>query len=151
MTSSNARLASSCVGEPGALIGETVFDLEGGGCIDSVLISGLLRLRLTILVGSVPLIAMWDSCSSIPSGDSRIVTPICCSGFEHCESSAVRRLGSIGTRGNVWLRGRFMLWPEVGRRCWLVGVKGLSDTRVEVGLVIPTEQEVVSNAVVLFE
>jgi hypothetical protein len=64
----------------------------------------------------------------------------------------VRRVGSIGTRGKVWLRGRLLLllWLLIGRRDWLVGVKGLSETRVDVGLIIPAE-EVVSSDVVLLE
>lgn len=64
------------------------------------------------------------------------------------EWSAVIRVGSIG-RGKVELRGRLLLLPEYGRRDWLVGVKGLSETKVELGLIIPLEE--VSKDVVLFE
>ena len=117
-----------------------------------VLISGLLRLRLINFLGSVPLNALRASSSSNSRGDSKIVTGWCTSGLVHCvciDSSAVSRVGSIGTRGKVWLRGRLMLLHADGRRDWLVGVKGLSETMVEVGLTMPAEEEVSSEVVLL--
>lgn len=42
-------------------------------------------------------------------------------------------------RGKVWLRGRLELLES---RDWLVGEKGLSDSKVEVGLIMPAEEQV---------
>ena len=145
MTNSRARRASSWVGEPGELMGEMVLDFGGG--MHVVFISGLLRLRLMTF-------GFWkdmeDFDLSISRGDSRIATVGCWASplrsWSIC-SSAERRVGSIG-RGKVWLRGRLVLL--LGRRDWLVGVNGLSETRVEVGLIIPAE-EVVSSDVILLE
>lgn len=103
-------------------MGEVVVDLETdeGGCIDVVLISGLLRLRLMTVGGCAPLMVR-DWWSSISSGDSKMVTPRweSPSDLMHCksiDSSAVSRFGSIGIpRGNVWLRDRLIWCPE-GRR-----------------------------------
>jgi len=86
--------------------------------MDAVLISGLLRLRLIMAGGRVPLM-MRDWWSSISSGDPKMVAPWeSPSVFMHCEFvdwSAVTKVGSIGMSGDVWLRGRFILWAD-GRR-----------------------------------
>lgn len=60
------------------------------------------------------------------------------------------RLGSDELSGNVWLRGLVELPSADEPRDWLVGVNGLSVTKVDVGLVSPAEKEhVVSSDVVL--
>lgn len=134
-------------------MGEIVVDFDGGG-MDFVVISGSLRLRLMTFVWWIG--HMVDLDSSISSGDCRVVTERDCwsSRFWRCGSvisSADRRVGSMGTRGKVWLRGRLvlLLLLAAGRRDWLVGVKGLSETKVDVGLIIPAEE--VSIEVVLLE
>lgn len=100
-------------------MGETLLDLasEEGGCIAFVLISGSLRFRLSILAGSMPLT---ETSLSISSGDSRIpIDEGCWDSVLHpvsINSLAVRRLGSMGMEWKVWLRGRFVLFPENGSR-----------------------------------
>lgn len=60
--------------------------------------------------------------------------------------------GSANAMGNVWLRGRLELLSVDGMRDWLVGVNGLSDSRVEVGLVrLAGKEGEVSMEVVLLE
>lgn len=131
-------------------MGEIVVDFDGGG-MDFVVISGLLRLRLMTFVWWTGHVAGLGS--SISSGDCRMETErdSWSSRFWGCgpvTSSADRRVGSMGTEGKVWLRGRLLLLAA-GRRDWLVGVKGLSETKVDVGLTIPAEE--VSSEVVLLE
>lgn len=60
--------------------------------------------------------------------------------------------GSAIRVGKVWLRGLLELLSVDGMPDWLIGVNGLSDSRVDVGLVNPAEKEgEVSMDVVLFE
>lgn len=119
-----------------------VVDFDRGGMY-LVVISGLLRLRLMTFVWRTGNMAGLES--SISSGDCRVETVRDCwsSRFWRCGSvvsSADRRVGSMGTGGEVWLCSRLVSLLVNGRRDWLVGV---------VGLTIPAEE--VSSEVVLLE
>lgn len=152
MTNSSALRASSCVGELGELTGETVFDLQyRGGYIDFALISGLLRLRLMVFIdvssGGIN-VGCWSSKDgSCVRGRFKVV-PV---GTESGVSSVVIKLGSTTLTGNVWLRGLLEDASEDELRDWLIGVNGLSDTRVDDdGLVTPADiEDVVSSEVAL--
>lgn len=130
--------------------------------MDLVLISGLLRLRLTVLLfvlvlvvavlTTVVVFGLGSSSrgeSSMDRGSWRVgaMDEILSSD----SSPGIKHGSTIGT-GNVWLRGLLELLSVDGIRDWLVGVNGLSDTKVEDGLVRLVEKDgEVSMEVMLLE
>lgn len=124
-----------------------------GGLIDLVRISGLLRLRLIALaleVLSTPAVVLGLRASS--TGDSRNEMGGCCWAALCAGSSVGIMHGSTVACGRVWLRGLLELLSVEGMRDWLPGVKGLSETKVEDGLVKLVEKEgEVSMEIVLLE
>lgn len=119
---------------------------KGGGCIEVVLISGLLLFLFmefdshTVFSGSSSITASDMDCSKVFFGD---ILP---------GDSAEVRPGSAPTRGNVWLRGRLVLLPIVCCSC-PPGLKGFSVVKTaDSGLVTLVERDgVVSKDVALCE
>lgn len=114
MTSSKALRASSCVGDPGELMGETVVDLEyNGGYIVLARISGLLRFRLIVPVDVSRFSEIFGSPSSptdssIAAGNRPFMADV---GLG--DSSVGMETGSGLMSGNVWLLG-LLEFPSVG-------------------------------------